>query len=30
MAERNKCLLRVTVDRWGPIATGGLPPENDA
>ena len=28
MADRNKSLLRVTVDRWGPIATGGVPPEN--
>ena len=30
MAERNKCLLRVTIDRWGPIATGGIPPNSDA
>jgi PPOX class probable F420-dependent enzyme len=28
MAERNKCLVRVTIDRWGPIATGGLPPNS--
>ncbi len=28
MAGRNKCLLRITIERWGPIATGGLPPES--
>jgi len=28
MAGRNKCLLRITIERWGPIATGGLPPNS--
>ncbi len=27
MARQGKCLIRVTIDRWGPIATGGFPPE---
>jgi PPOX class probable F420-dependent enzyme len=27
MTRQGKSLLRVTVDRWGPIATGGFPPE---
>ena len=27
MRKQGKSLLRVTVDRWGPIATGGFPPE---
>ncbi|MEU5880488.1 PPOX class F420-dependent oxidoreductase [Spirillospora sp. NPDC047279] len=26
MARQNKSLIRVTIDRWGPIATGGFPP----
>jgi PPOX class probable F420-dependent enzyme len=26
MARQDKSLIRVTVDRWGPIATGGFPP----
>ena len=26
MVAQGKCLLRVTVERWGPIATGGFPP----
>ena len=26
MARQGKSLLRVTVERWGPIATGGFPP----
>lgn len=26
MREQGKCLIRVTPDRWGPIATGGFPP----
>jgi PPOX class probable F420-dependent enzyme len=25
MAAQGKSLIRVTVDRWGPIATGGFP-----
>ncbi|MBS3941814.1 MAG: PPOX class F420-dependent oxidoreductase [Actinobacteria bacterium] len=27
MVEQGKSLLRMTIDRWGPIATGGFPPE---
>lgn len=27
MADQGKCLIRVTPQRWGPIATGGFPPE---
>ena len=27
MREQGKSLVRVTVERWGPIATGGFPPE---
>ncbi|CAA9363690.1 MAG: Pyridoxine 5'-phosphate oxidase, Rv1155 [uncultured Nocardioidaceae bacterium] len=26
MREQDKALLRITVERWGPIATGGFPP----
>lgn len=26
MQKQGKSLLRVTIDRWGPIATGGFPP----
>jgi PPOX class probable F420-dependent enzyme len=25
MATQGKCLLRLTIHRWGPIATGGFP-----
>jgi hypothetical protein len=25
MLKQGKSLLRVTPDRWGPIATGGFP-----
>lgn len=25
MSRQNKSLLRITIDRWGPIATGGFP-----
>ncbi len=25
MLHQGKCLIRITVDRWGPIATGGFP-----
>ncbi|MDQ2796512.1 MAG: PPOX class F420-dependent oxidoreductase [Actinomycetota bacterium] len=25
MTDQNKCLIRVTPTRWGPIATGGFP-----
>ena len=27
MQRQGKVLLRVTIDRWGPVATGGFPPE---
>jgi hypothetical protein len=27
MRRQNKSLIRITVERWGPIATGGFPPE---
>jgi PPOX class probable F420-dependent enzyme len=27
MQRQGKCLIRCTIDRWGPIATGGFPPE---
>ena len=27
MREQDKSLLRITIERWGPIATGGFPPE---
>ncbi len=27
MRKQNKSLIRVTVERWGPVATGGFPPE---
>jgi len=26
MVRQGKCLIRVEVDAWGPIATGGFPP----
>ncbi|MET0796083.1 MAG: PPOX class F420-dependent oxidoreductase, partial [Rhodococcus sp. (in: high G+C Gram-positive bacteria)] len=26
MRKQGKSLIRVTVDSWGPIATGGFPP----
>jgi PPOX class probable F420-dependent enzyme len=27
MIRQGKCLIRVEIDRWGPIATGGFPPD---
>jgi PPOX class probable F420-dependent enzyme len=27
MHRQDKSLIRITVERWGPIATGGMPPE---
>lgn len=27
MRRQNKSLLRIRIDRWGPVATGGFPPE---
>jgi PPOX class probable F420-dependent enzyme len=26
MQRQGKSLIRVTIERWGPIATGGFPP----
>ena len=26
MLEQGKCIIRITIERWGPIATGGFPP----
>lgn len=26
MVDQKKCLIRVTPQRWGPVATGGFPP----
>jgi hypothetical protein len=26
MQRQGKCLIRCTIERWGPIATGGFPP----
>jgi PPOX class probable F420-dependent enzyme len=26
MARQGKCLLRIEIERWGPVATGGFPP----
>lgn len=25
MVAQGKCLIRITIERWGPIATGGFP-----
>jgi PPOX class probable F420-dependent enzyme len=30
MRRQGKSLIRVTITRWGPIATGGFPPETSA
>ena len=27
MRRQNKSLIRITVQRWGPVATGGFPPD---
>jgi PPOX class probable F420-dependent enzyme len=27
MTRQGKALLRITISRWGPVATGGFPPE---
>lgn len=27
MTQQGKCLIRVSIDDWGPVATGGFPPE---
>jgi PPOX class probable F420-dependent enzyme len=30
MARQNKSLIRIDIERWGPIATGGFPPDRDS
>lgn len=30
MRRQNKSLIRITPERWGPVATGGFPPEVSA
>jgi hypothetical protein len=27
MRDQGKVLVRMTIEDWGPIATGGVPPE---
>ncbi|MCV7153839.1 PPOX class F420-dependent oxidoreductase [Mycolicibacterium pyrenivorans] len=27
MVDQRKCLIRVTPQQWGPVATGGFPPQ---
>jgi PPOX class probable F420-dependent enzyme len=27
MIRQRKCLIRIEIERWGPIATGGFPPD---
>ncbi len=27
MRDQGKSLIRLTIERWGPVATGGFPPE---
>ncbi len=27
MRRQGKCIVRIEIDRWGPVATGGFPPE---
>ncbi|HZZ48298.1 MAG TPA: PPOX class F420-dependent oxidoreductase [Pseudonocardia sp.] len=27
MTRQGKCLIRISIERWGPVATGGFPPE---
>ncbi len=29
MQDQGKSLIRITVQRWGPVATGGFPPEQE-
>ncbi|WP_459545696.1 PPOX class F420-dependent oxidoreductase [Nocardia sp. X0981] len=29
MARQNKSLIRITIERWGPVATGGFPPGHE-
>ena len=27
MRHQGKCIIRIEIDRWGPVATGGFPPD---
>jgi PPOX class probable F420-dependent enzyme len=27
MVKQGKCIIRIEIDRWGPISTGGFPPD---
>lgn len=27
MRDQGKCLVRITIEDWGPVASGGFPPE---
>jgi PPOX class probable F420-dependent enzyme len=27
MTKQGKCVIRIEIDRWGPISTGGFPPD---
>jgi PPOX class probable F420-dependent enzyme len=27
MTKQGKCIIRIEIDRWGPISTGGFPPD---
>jgi hypothetical protein len=29
MRRQDKSLVRVTIETWGPVATGGFPPDQD-
>ncbi|WP_328393132.1 PPOX class F420-dependent oxidoreductase [Nocardia sp. NBC_00416] len=29
MARQHKSLIRIEIERWGPVATGGFPPDLD-
>ena len=29
MRDQGKCLIRITPTQWGPVATGGFPPDKD-
>lgn len=28
MRAQDKSLIRITPERWGPVATGGFPPDH--
>jgi hypothetical protein len=27
MVDQGKCVIRIEIARWGPISTGGFPPD---